>query len=270
MASEATTRRWLTIDEARRQKGLRLVLTVGVPGPWGEGAKGLFIAKGLDFDCVAQVPAQPNPELREWTGEFNAPQAVWNDEPAVDRWLDLIQLAERLAPEPALVPEDAADRALMFGLCNELCGENGFGWLRRLMLFAPIMSLPEEPPNAAREMVAPMAMRYGWNAQAAEAAPARAAGILALFGRQLAAQRQAGRRYLVGESLTAADIYWAAFAALVDPLPEDVCDMPRHLRAGYSQRHPVTDAALDPALLQHRDFVYAEHLELPIDLGPAG
>lgn len=270
MSLDPTRRSWLTIEEARKEEGLRLVLSLGVPGPWGEGAKGLFIAKGLDFSCVIQEPAGPNVELRAWTGEINAPQAIADGEPAVDRWIDLIFLAERLAPEPSLLPADPADRALMLGLCHELCGEQGFGWARRLMLFGPIMALPEDPPNAAREMIAPMALRYGWTPEAAEAAPARAAAILALFGRQLETQRAAGRRYLVGDALSAVDIYWAAFAALIEPLPEDVCNMPRHLRAGYGQRHPALDAALDPALLEHRDFMYSEHLELPIDLGPTG
>jgi glutathione S-transferase len=266
----ANQRRWLSVDEARGRAGLRLVLSLGVPGPWGEGAKGLLTAKGLEFECVVQDPGGPNPELRAWTGEINAPQLLWNDEPALDRWCDLIFLAERLAPEPSLLPADAADRALMLGLCHELCGEHGFGWSRRLMLFSPIMSLPVEPPNAVREMVAPMALRYGWTPEATEAAPARAAEILALFGRQLAEQRAAGRSYLVGDALSAVDIYWAAFAALVEPLSQDLCAMPGHLRTGYAQRHPLIDAVLDPALLEHRDFVYEQHLELPLDLGPSG
>jgi hypothetical protein len=31
-------------------------------------------------------------------------------------------------------------------------------------------------------------------------------------------------------------------------------------------RDPETDAALDPILLQHRDMMYARHLELPLSL----
>jgi hypothetical protein len=44
--------------------------------------------------------------------------------------------------------------------------------------------------------------------------------------------------------------------------------MPAGLRAGYSQSHPTLDAALDTALLDHRQRIYDEWLELPIDLGP--
>ena len=40
---------WLSPEEARNHDGLRLVLTVGVPGPWGEAAKGLLVAKNIPF-----------------------------------------------------------------------------------------------------------------------------------------------------------------------------------------------------------------------------
>jgi hypothetical protein len=33
----------------------------------------------------------------------------------------------------------------------------------------------------------------------------------------------------------------------------------------YEMKHPALEAALDPALLAHRDFVYAKHLALPLD-----
>jgi len=41
--------------------------------------------------------------------------------------------------------------------------------------------------------------------------------------------------------------------------------MPAQSRAMYEMRHPAIEAALDPALLAHRDSVYERHLVLPID-----
>jgi glutathione S-transferase len=257
--------RWASAAEARDEPGLRLVLTVGVPGPWGEAAKGVFHVKGLSALRVIQEPGGNNEALRAWTGETNAPQAIFEDEPARSRWSDIIFLAERLSAEPPLLPDDASDRALMFGLLHELCGEQGFGWNRRLMLFAPVMSLPDEHP--VRIQVGTMAARYGFSEAAAAAAPARAAAILELLGRQLRDQRERGRGHLIGDRLSALDIYWAAFAALVEPLPKQVCPMPEPLRAGYGATHPAIDAALDRALLEHRDAIYEKHLELPLDLG---
>ena len=64
---------WVDIEKARALPGLRLVLTGGVPGPWGEAAKGVFHVKGIPFARVRQDAAQANEALVEWTGHANAP-----------------------------------------------------------------------------------------------------------------------------------------------------------------------------------------------------
>jgi len=260
--------RWLDVEEARGRAGLRLVLSIGVPGPWGEGAKGVFHAKGVPFERVVQVPGADNAALQAWTGEKNAPQAIYDDEPARERWCDIVLLAERIAPDPPLVPADPAERATMFGLLHELCGEDGFGWARRLMLFEPVMALPGDHP--ARRASEAMASRYGYGPEAARRAPERAAEVVRLFAARLAAQRERGSAYLIGDTVSALDVYWAAFAALLEPLPQELCPMSEGMRRTYASRHPVLDAAIDPALLAHRDRIYERHLELPVDLGPSG
>ena len=257
---------WLSPEEARDHAGLRLVLTVGVPGPWGEAAKGLLVAKDIPFRRVIQKPGEANEALLAWTGEINAPQAVQAQQPALNRWNDLIFLAESLQPNPPLIPENPADRAQMFGLLHELCGQDGFGWNRRQMLFAPLLSLPADHPG--RQTVASMAERYGCSERGAARAPQRCAEVLTLLAHQCRTQIACGSHYLIGNQLSALDIYWAAFAALVEPLPEDRCAMSPGMRAGYGQPHPLIDAAITPELMAHRDRIYTDHLELPIDLGP--
>lgn len=257
---------WVSVAQARTLPGLRLVLTTGVPGPWGEAAKGVLHVRGVPFVKVPQAGGQTNEALVAWTGESNAPQAVYEDERVRTGWSEIIALAERLGKGPSLVPDDPRDRVRMYGLIHELAGEGGFGWCRRLLLFEPVMGLPSDHP--ARVLVDPMARRYGFSPEAARAAGARAAEVLVLLADRLRAQREAGSRYLVGDRLSALDVYWAAFAALLEPLPEALCAMAAPMRLAYSQRHPAIDAALDPALLSHRDLVYERHLELPIDLGP--
>ena len=257
---------FIPLEEARNRAGLRLVLTAGVPGPWGEAAKGILHAKGLDFARVAQQGAQANPELEAWTGIDNAPQLVVDDEPALAGWVEILLRAEQLAPEPALVPADARDRALMFGLSHELMGQGGLCWARRLMMTWPLVQLPEG--NPARAMGERLVGMYGGGDPEGEAAaaPERIADILRLFSQQLARQREAGSDHLVGKALSALDIYWAAACALVSPLPPDVCPMPDMLRASYGAPHPVIDAAVDPALLAHRDRIYQTYMEYPLVL----
>ena len=259
---------YLGVEEARSLPGLRMVLTQGVPGPWGEAAKDMFRVKGIPFARVAQQGGRPNPEIETWTGQSNAPQAIWEDEPARSGWAEIVLLAERLAPAPRLLPDDAEERAALFGLGFLLAGEDGFGWQRRLMMLHPILSLPHSalpPDNPVRQTVERLARRYGYSAEAAEAAPARAAAILRALGARLEAQKSAGSPYFFGDALTALDVLWAAFAALVQPLPEAQCSFSPALRAQYTLEDPTVLEAVSPLLLAHRNFVYDKHLGLPLE-----
>jgi len=188
---------------------------------------------------------------------------AWNDEKPRSTWIDQLNLAERLAPTPSLVPAKVEDRALMFGLANELLGENGMIWVKRLlMVHGPLNTLPADDPQ--REFWIFLGNKYGYSPAAAEAAALRIRDIVAALDAQLARQAALGRRYLVGETLSALDIYWAACCAILAPLPPDQCPMADGFRGAYGNDDPRIAAALSPALLAHRDFIYRTHLEFPI------
>ena len=87
-----------------------------------------------------------------------------------------------------------------------------------------------------------------------------------MLAHRLRKQRAAGSSYYIGESLTAVDVYSATFAAMFAPLPPAQCDMDAGTRAAFETRDAQTAAALDPILFEHRDMMYAEHLELPLSL----
>ncbi|MAG29987.1 MAG: hypothetical protein CL908_03720 [Deltaproteobacteria bacterium] len=253
-------------DEARKRSGLRLVLTAGVPGPWGEAAKSIFQVKKIDYTPVRQTGGTTDDSLVAWTGHANAPLAVLDDEPARAGWAEILLLAERLSPSPSLIPRDARDRALMFGLSHEICGEDGFGWNRRHQLLAPMLTMPDADTNPALETGRVLGRRYAWSHEAVARANGRILAILQLFSDQLASQRQAGSDYLVGEALSAVDIYWATFAAMLRPLPHELCPMPDMMRTVYASLTREIEDALDAALIAHRDRIYDRHLQLPIDL----
>lgn len=256
---------YVEIEQAIGMSGLRVVLSPGVPGPWSEAAKGILHVKKIPYTKVRQEVGGENLPLLKWTAQTTAPAFVYNDERPRSLWNDQLFLAERLAPEPALIPEAIEDRVLMFGLSNELCGENGFGWARRLMLFHQTLGDPNAP-EAAKKGMAFIANKYGYAPHLAEAAPARVAQILRAIASQLESQRAKGSRFLVGDRLSALDIYWAAFAALLQPLPEELCPMPRGYRRLYTCTDPAVMQAATPQLLAHREFIYHEYLELPVDL----
>ena len=64
---------YLEVEQAIARPGLRLVLSEGVPGPWGEAAKGILQVKKLAYARVRQVPGAPNEALALWTGQAGAP-----------------------------------------------------------------------------------------------------------------------------------------------------------------------------------------------------
>ena len=257
--AEGGALKYESVEAARRMPGLRLVLTRDVPGPWGEAAKYFFAVKKLAYAPVEQIGGGENAALRAWTGQTSAPVAAWNDEPPVWAMSDILELAERLAPEPVLIPADARERVWMYGLLREITGRQGLGWSLRLMMFdANLRGAPQERGS--------MPGRYGYaGAGAASGAAARAAQILRLLAEQLHAQRARGSAYLVGDRLSGADLAWAAFSNMCAPLPHAQCPMSDFMRSMYTCKEPQVVEAIDPMLLEHRDRMFRERIGLPLD-----
>jgi glutathione S-transferase len=111
-----------------------------------------------------------------------------------------------------------------------------------------------------------MGGKYGHSQTAAEAAPGRVAQILRLLDTKLAQQHTAGKKFFIGDRLSALDLYWATFAVLIKPLPPEQCPIPEPLRTSFTNTNPTIAAAATPALIAHRDFIYQEYLELPMNL----
>ena len=271
----ATQLDYVSIAAAREMSGLRLVLgQYTIPGPWREACKGLFHVKGIAYTRVVTADAGKSDlaigmdgsqtELIAWTGQPSAPVAIWNDERPRSSWIDQLNLAERLNPEPPLLPSTISDRIVMFGLINELAGENGIAWQKRLlMVHGPLSTLA--PGAEGRAFFEHLGAKYGYTPAAAAAAARRIVEILDTFDARLASQKRAGRQYLVGDRFSAVDIYWATFCGLIDPMPVERCPMATSFRgSAYGNDNADVARALTPALLAHRDKVYEQHLELPI------
>jgi len=263
---------YATVADARLMSGLRLVLSRGVPGPWGEAAKAIFKLKGLSYIPVAQEIGQSNDSLREWTGDNSAPVAIFERERPRSGWSEILLLAERLASEPRLIPECPTERAQMFGLSFEICGEDGLGWNRRILMLEPKSSLegnaesPIEGQSAPAYIEARTRMRAKYDdGRGRQRAIRRVVEILGLLSGQLAAQHRVGRRYLVGSQLSALDLYWAEFSNLISILPLKECPLNYPNRHTYEHVDPEIIAALAPDLIAHRNTIFAEEIGLPMD-----
>lgn len=253
-----------TVADAKNMPGLRLVLTAGVPAPWSESAKAVFKVKDIPYIPVLQKAAAANEELVAWTGHRNAPTVMYQNEPPGVTWLDILNLAERLQPSPSLVPQDIENRILMTGLMNELAGEGGMLWsTRQLMFRAMVEAMGEEAV-----VDSPMFRNYRYNADAAAVACDRAIAILKRLELQLQRQARNNSRYFIADRLSALDLYWACFSQSLSPLPHEVNPMPKSLRATWAtavDEMAKSGYTPDQCLFTHRDYIFQEHIGLPLD-----
>ena len=274
IAMDDTRLDYLTISQAKKKNGLRLVLgNYPIPGPWRESCKSVFYVKGIPYQSVRTsnedssdllIGAENSQsELIEWTGQPSAPVAIWNDERPRAFWFDQLYLAERLSVDPPLIPDDINQRTLMFGTINELAGENGLAWSQRLLMVdTPLKRLPENDEN--RPFWNLLGSKYGYSEEKADAARLRIVDILKKTDELLSESQSTNGKYFLPSGLSALDIYSACFIGLLKPMSPDRCPMATDFRPVYSSDDSNINSAISTRILDHRDFIYEEHLELPI------
>jgi glutathione S-transferase len=252
---------FVDLEAARARGGLRLVILARTPSPWSEAARGLFHVKRLPFVAVRHWP--PGPELMAWTRGHNAPAALYDDEPALTGWDEILALAERLAPQPALVP-GGAERIELLGLAHELLSVGGVAWnARALLIEAGLASGGKHGfPLRIAQFLAP---KYQARGPTFELTRTRLLESLELLAQRLAKNSEAGPYYF-GDRFTALDIYSAAALHVIAPLPAHYCPEGQMLRPAFEWLQAELGAGIPRRLLEHRLLVYERHLELPIQL----
>lgn len=250
---------YMTVEQAKQETGLKLVLTRDVPGPWSEAAKALFRWHNVDYHPVEQAGGRDNAELVTWTRHRNAPVALYNDEPPRVRWQEILDLAERLGDGPSLYPTDIEQRVQMVGMASELCNEGGLAWHARMLM----LNVTYQAYGEVVFEKNPMFREYGFSDSAVEAAIERVEQVLAYLTGTIRSQRKNGSMYLVGDSITAVDIYWAYFSNMLEALPPEVNPMPDSLRRGWSAL-AASISGYDSILIEQRDQIFEKHLWLPL------
>jgi glutathione S-transferase len=250
---------YVEVEQARTMPGLRLALTGGVPGPWSEAAKAIFNLRQVPFQAVLQMGGEDNRELVQWTGHRNAPVAMYNDEPPRVRWLEIVELAERLGQGPSLIPERFDERFSAIGLTNEIAGEQGFAWYARVLMLDKTVKLQGERAKSSN-----MFREYSRGIDNLEEAVARVRAITDFLSQQISAQRALGSDYLIGNALSIADVYWACFSQILEPLSHAQCPTPEYLLKFWASV-PAALGTFDQALIEQRDFIFTNHLKLPLE-----
>lgn len=249
---------YVDINQVIQADGLRIVLVQSMPSPWGQAAKAMMEYKDLAYLAGPQEGGGTNAELVAWAGVNSAPVVAWNDEPPLNGWLDILLLLERLAPEQPLVPEEPSARVQLFGLAHEICGELGFGWNRRLDMIHGGMK-PGEAPKG-------LGAKYGYNETDGALASNRSIAVMEYLAETLKAQAERGSDFLIGQSVTAVDFYWAAFSNLVVIQPPEECPLNPAVRSMFENTPPEVAAAVDPILIEHRDRIMRTYFKIPMEM----
>jgi glutathione S-transferase len=252
---------YVDVESAINRRGLRMVVVGSVPSPWTEAAKGIFHIKRIDWVAVRLV--YDNEALKSWAGKRSGPVALYEDQPPRSGWAEILMLAEHLAPAPPLLPVTPVERARVVALGDKFCGERGLGWMRRLQL---VHAGLQRSGGFSERVAAYLGKKYGYDAAETAIYDSSVRELLGKLSAELRAQRDAGKAYYLGDTLSAADVYSATFMALFKPLPQELCSMDPSSRASFEWLDPHTATALDPILLEHRDMMYSRHLELPLSL----
>ena len=250
---------YLSIQQARQTHGLRIVCTANAPNPWCLSARYLFDYKKLNYQIAAQELGSDNQELKPGAGQNSAPVVAYNDERLITNTDSIILLAERLAPSPALIPAAPHLRMQLFGFVQQLAGEQGFAWNRRLM--ALHLAAQHDPSEYMQQLC----FKYGYSAALAADAEARCCEIVQLFCQQLNKQQHNGSGFLLGDQLSALDIYAAVFfSIMLKPLPDPDLPMNPRVRAGWELTPPALEKVIEQSLLQHRERIFSDFLSLPM------
>ncbi len=253
--------RFVELEEARATKGIRVVIATNVPSPWSQAALGLLDMKGLDYLAVRF--RRGDEQIKSWTGAWNAPIVLVDDEPARTGWAEIVMLTERLGGPLSLVPENDEARVKMFGLSNEVLGEGGLAWCVRLLLIHRSFETDgrEGWPKPVADYLAP---RYGFAPDRVASSRSRAVSVLSLLDQILAESRGRGNEYLLGPAPTALDVHAAVVLAVVAPLPDTECPMPPPVRHAFETLDPSVRQAVPSALVQHRALMFERHLVRPV------
>jgi glutathione S-transferase len=256
---------FITLDEAAAMTtGTRVTFIPGIPAMYSEALKNICFVKGVPliralhpFMGIDKATGKDRQaRLYELTSQTSLPTMFHEQERPRNAWIEQLALAEQIgkAGTPLLIPSDFELRVEVFGLCAVILAEDGFVWNTRLLADSPL------------------GRKYGFTEEASAAAPSKIAEAITLIDRRLEAQEQRGSRYLVGDALTAADIYWATLSMMVLSAPPQIMPRTRQNNGmlkyfAMNSQNPAIADALTKRIEDHQRFILTTYCETPAVLG---
>ena len=71
---------WVSLEDGRKQSGLRLVMLRGLPSPWSQAARGILDVKKVPFVRVTREESDAPSALQDWTHQNSYPAAMYDDD----------------------------------------------------------------------------------------------------------------------------------------------------------------------------------------------
>ena len=256
---------FITLDEAAAMKeGVRITFIPGIQALYAEALKNICFVKEIPIiralhplmGVDEKTGEDRQKRLYELTSQSSLPTMFVNDERPRNVWIEQLALAERIgsANSPTLIPADFEQRVEVFGLCSVVLGEDGLVWNMRIMNDGPL------------------GRKYGYTDEASLTAPAKIAEVTGLIDRRLEKQAEHGSRYLVGETLTAADIYWATMSMSITAVPPEIMPVTEQNQGmlkffAANSKIPIIAEVLSHRIEAHQRHILQAYCETPAVLG---
>ena len=262
---ESQSTEFITLEESESmEKGTRVTFVPGVQAMFSEALKNLCYVKRVPLTRVLhtimgvdeKTGEDRQAKLFELTSQTSLPTMFHDDERPRNVWIEQLDLAERIGSKdsPRLIPDKFELRADMLGLCAVVLGEDGLTWNMRILIDTPL------------------AQKYGYSEEASSSAPEKISEVITLIDRRLEAQEKQGSRYLVGDALTAVDIYWATMSMTILPVPLEIMPKTKQNQGmlmyfAANSEIPEIANALTERIKDHQQYVLTTYCETPAVLG---
>ena len=262
---ESQSTEFITLEESESmEKGTRVTFVPGVQAMFSEALKNLCYVKKVPVTRVLhpimgvdkKTGVDRQAKLYELTSQTSLPTMFYDDERPRNVWIEQLALAERIGTKdsPKLIPDNFELRVDMFGLCAIILGEDGLTWNMRILIDTPL------------------AQKYGYSEEASSSAPEKISEVITLIDKRLEAQEKQGSRYLVGDALTAVDIYWATMSMTILPVPLEIMPKTKQNQGmlmyfAANSEIPEIANALTERIKDHQQYILTTYCETPAILG---
>ena len=264
-SKEPQSIKFISLEEAASmEKGTRVTFVPGVQAMFSEALKNICYVKKVPLIRVLhpimgvdeKTGEDRQAKLYELTSQTSLPTMFHNKERPRNVWIEQLDLAERIGSKdsPRLIPDKFELRADMLGLCAVVLGEDGLTWNMRILIDSPL------------------GQKYGYSEEASSAAPKKIAEVITLIDKRLEAQEKQGSRYLVGDELTAVDIYWATMSMTVLPVPLEIMPKTKQNQGmlmffAANSEIPEIANVLTERIKDHQLYILTTYCETPAVLG---